>query len=119
MAKKRILSFKYATEGIIQASKEEPNLKFHFLISLVIIFFSLFLDLSSIEWIIVIFLIGLVISVELTNTAIEEVVDSFTQEIHPAAKRAKDVSAGAVLIVSITALIIGLIIFIPHLLKIL
>lgn len=110
---KRVLSFKYAFSGIRTALKTEPNLKFHFLSALVVIALGLFLEISKTDWIVVIFLIGLVISVELTNTAIEAVVDSFVDKSHPGAKLAKDISAGAVLIVSITAAIIGLIIFLP------
>mgnify|MGYP001618136644 FL=1 len=64
---------------------------------------------------IIIFLIGFVIAVELTNTAIETVVDAFTDKEHPGAKLAKDISAGAVLIASITSAIIGMIIFLPYL----
>jgi diacylglycerol kinase len=111
----RVLSFKYAFAGIFRALKEEPNLKFHFLAALVVIIAGIILSLSRIEWVVVILLIGLVISLELTNTAIEEVVNSFTIEEHPAAKRAKDISAGAVLVVAISASVIGLIIFLPHL----
>ncbi len=109
-----ILSFKYAFEGITAALKEEPNLKFHFLAGLLVILTSLILNISKIDWIIIIFLIGFVIAVELTNTAIEAVVDNFTDKIHPGAKLAKDISAGAVLVAALTSTIIGLIIFLPY-----
>lgn len=114
---KRVLSFKYAFSGIKEALKTEPNLKFHFITALAVVFLGLFLGISKTDWVVVIFLIGLVISVELTNTAIEAVVDSFIDKQHPGAKLAKDISAGAVLTVSITAFIIGLIIFLPFLIK--
>lgn len=117
MPKKRILSFKYAFEGMLTALKEEPNLKFHFLAAILVLSAGWFFQISRIEWIAVIFAIGLVISVELTNTAIETVVDSFTTAMHPAAKKAKDIAAGAVLLVSLTALAIGVIIFLPYLLN--
>jgi diacylglycerol kinase len=74
-----------------------------------------FFNISQIEWLILSLTIGMVITVELTNTAIEEVVNSFTDQIHPSAKKAKDVAAAAVLVSSITAVIIGLVIFLPHL----
>lgn len=114
MAHKRVLSFKYALEGIWSSFKEEPNIKFHFLAGIVATLLGAYFKISQSQWLSLIICIGLVISVELTNTAIEEVVDSFTPEVHPAAKRAKDVSAAAVLVVSIMALVIGLIIFLPH-----
>lgn len=112
----RILSFKYAFSGIYQALKEEPNLKFHFAAALLVIILGWILGITETQWIIVIILIGLVIAVELTNTALEAVVDSFTIKEHPGAKLAKDISAGAVLVVAITAAIVGVIIFLPPLL---
>ncbi|MBI3485362.1 diacylglycerol kinase family protein [Candidatus Daviesbacteria bacterium] len=115
MPTKRILSFKYALEGVACAFKEEPNLKIHFLIAAVVVTLGIIFHLSTLDWLILIITIGVVISVELTNTAIESVVDSFTAEAHPGAKKAKDISAGAVLVVSIMALVIGILIFLPYL----
>lgn len=113
----RILSFKYALEGIAVALKEEPNLKFHFLLTPLIIVAGWYFQISEVEWLAVILAIGLVLTAELTNTAIEAVVDSFTEEHHPGAKLAKDISAGAVLIVSVTASVVGSVIFLPYLLN--
>ncbi len=96
------------------ALKEEPNLKFHFLVGLLVIMTSVLLKISKTDWIIIIILIGLVIAVELTNTAIEAVVDSFVETNHPGAKLAKDISASAVLVAALTAAIVGIIIFIPY-----
>lgn len=110
----RILSFKYAIVGIISALKEEPNLKFHFVAALLVIILSSILNLSRSDWMIIIFLIGFVISVELTNTAIEAVVDAFTDKEHPGAKLAKDISAGAVLLAAVTSAIVGIIVFLPY-----
>ena len=109
-----ILSFKYAWDGLVAALKEEPNLKFHFLAGFLVILISLFLNISKYYWLIIIILIGFVIAVELTNTAIEAVVDTFTDKEHPGAKLAKDISAGAVLVSALTATIVGIIIFLPY-----
>lgn len=111
---RRILSFKYATTGIMDAFKEEPNLKLHFLAGLLVIILSFVLNISTIDWIIIIFLIGFVISLELTNTAIEAIVDAFTDKEHPRAKYAKDIAAGAVLVAALTSAILGVIIFLPY-----
>lgn len=111
------MSLKYAFQGICDALKEEPNLKFHFAAGLVVIIVSLILNISRSDWVIILFLIGFVISVELTNTAIEAVVDAFTDKQHPGAKLAKDISAGAVLIAAITSAILGIIIFLPYIIK--
>jgi undecaprenol kinase len=114
MTHKRALSFKYALEGIITAFKDQPNLNFQFCIGLIALALAYYFSISSVELLILILTIGFVLTLELTNTAIEEIVDSFTDKEHPAAKKAKDVAAGAVLLASITALIIGLIIFLPY-----
>lgn len=115
MAHKRILSFKYAGEGILAAIKEEPNLIIHLVIGLLVLIFGAILGVKLWEWVALILVIGFVLVIEFTNTAIEAVVDSFTSDTHPGAKKAKDIAAGAVLVASITAAIIGLLIFLPYL----
>mgnify|MGYP001599045274 CR=1 FL=1 len=114
MVKGRALSFKYALEGILVALKDQPNLIFHLLASIIVVLLGHIFEISTYEWLILTLTIGVVITVELTNTAIEEVVNSFTSDTHPGAKKAKDVAAGAVLVISIAALIIGLLIFLPY-----
>lgn len=113
----RILSFKYAFEGILAAIKQEPNIKIHILIAIVTVTFGFLLNITRSEWIAIIIVMGLVFTLELTNTAIETVVNSFTDEHHPRAKLAKDIAAGAVLTATITSAIVGLIIFMPYLTK--
>lgn len=111
--KKLLKSFKYAFEGIFTGIKEEQNMKVHIVIMILVIIFGIMLKISTIEWIICIVLFGLVISMELINTAIENTVDLVTKEKNEQAKIAKDVAAGAVLVSAIASTIIGLIIFIP------
>ncbi len=111
--KKIINSFKYAFEGIKSSLKTERNIKIHFSMMILVIVAGILLDISTYEWMICIILFGMVIGGELVNTAIEEVTDLVTTEINPKAKLAKDIAAGAVLIMAITSAIIGLIIFIP------
>lgn len=116
MSKKfSILSFKYALEGIAAALRQEPNLKFHFLAGLLVIILCFILKISKQDFVTIIILIGFVIAVELTNTAIETVVNGFTENLHPSAKLAKDISAGAVLVAVATAIIAGIMIFLPYL----
>lgn len=109
-----ILSFKYAFEGFAAALKEEPNLKFHILAGFTVILISLILKISRQDFFVIILLIGFVIAIELTNTAIEAVVDQLIKEQHPGAKLAKDISAGAVLVAAATAAILGILIFLPY-----
>ncbi|MBI2596157.1 diacylglycerol kinase family protein [Candidatus Daviesbacteria bacterium] len=117
MRKQSILSFKHALEGIWTATKDEPHLKFHFSAAFVVIILGVILKLTREDWAVIVLTIGLVIGLELTNTAIEEIVNSFTPDTHPAAKKAKDVAAGAVLVASVTAAVIGILIFLPYLIK--
>lgn len=109
-----ILSFKYALDGLVSALKTEPNLKFQFLTGLIVIFLSLFLKISKSDWVTIIILIGFVITVELTNTAIEAMVNHFTDKQHPGAKLVKDISAASVLVSTLTAAIAGIMIFLPY-----
>ena len=88
-------SFSYAMEGFVTAVKTERNIK----VMLVA------------EWATVIICCGLVIHGELCNTAMEAIVDLATQELHPLAKRAKDIAAASVYVLSITAAIVGLLVF--------
>ena len=110
-------SFKYAIEGIITGIKNETNMKIHITIMIFVIIFGIVLKINKLEWIICIILFGLVISSELMNTAIENTVDLITMEKNPKAKIAKDVAAGAVLVNAVTSAIIGLLIFLPKILK--
>ena len=115
--KKLINSFKYAIEGIISSFKTEQNMKIHIFIMILVIILGIVLKLSALEWIILTIVVALVISAELFNTTIETVVDMITKEKNEKAKLAKDVAAGAVLVLAIGSVIIGLIIFIPKILE--
>lgn len=116
---KLIFSFKYAFEGIITSFKAERNMKIHVFIMLFVILSGFLLKISKQEWIICIILFSIVIAGELFNTAIETVVDIIMPEQNEKAKIAKDVSAGAVLVLAIGSAIIGLIIFIPKIVNLL
>ena len=110
---KLINSFKYAVEGIISSFKSETNMKIHCTVLLLVVLCGILFKISYVEWIICIILFGLVIACELFNTAIETVVDLVMPEKNEKAKLAKDVSAGAVLIISLASVVVGLLIFIP------
>ena len=116
--KKLINSFKYAIEGIISSFKTERNMKIHVLAMIVVIALGLFFKLNKVEWCFIIIAIASVISAELFNTAIETVVDMVSTERNPKAKLAKDIAAGAVLVVAICAAIIGFIIFGPQIINV-
>ena len=111
--KKLINSFKYAFEGIASSFKSERNMKIHVIIMIIVIIWGIIFKISAIEWIVCTILFALVISAELFNTALETIVDMVMPEINEKAKLAKDISAGAVLILAIASAIAGIIIFLP------
>ncbi len=111
--KRFLKGFVYAINGILSALKTETNLLIELIYGIITIILGLYLKISSIELCIVIICIGLVLGLELMNTAIEYTVDMAMPEVHPLAKMAKDTSAGSVLCVSICAFIIGVIIYLP------
>lgn len=111
-ARKFFHSFGFAMQGIKTAMREQ-NIRFHMLSALIVIIAGLWTGVSTVEWLILIVVIALVIGAELINTAIEHVVNLASPAIHPLAKDAKDVAAGAVLVFACMSVIIGLLIFIP------
>ena len=111
--KKFINSFTYPLKGLRYAYKNEQNLAFDVGMALIVSVLGFLFKINKYEWAILVLTIGLVISCELMNTAIEAVVDLVTEDYHPLAKVAKDTSAAAVLVFAIVALIVGMIIFIP------
>ena len=111
-------SFGYAFQGIFNTIRTERNIKIHCDAAILVTIFGIWLQISKTEWMICIILFGLILALELVNTAVEATVDLFTEERKPLAKKAKDAAAGAVLIVAIFAAVIGILIFIPKLLDV-
>lgn len=111
--KKRSLmdAFNNAIEGILYTFKNERNMQIHYLCAIAVLFGSLFFNLEKFEMIILLLLIASVIICEMINTAIEKTIDGITTEFHPLLKVAKDVSAGAVLLSSMVAVIGGYLLF--------
>jgi diacylglycerol kinase len=114
---KRLKSFVYAFNGFKVLIKEEHNARIHLVATFLTIGLGAWLEISLSEWIAIIFAIGFVFAMEIVNSAIENLADFVTTEKHETIKKVKDLAASAVLISSICALIIGLIIFIPKILK--
>lgn len=107
-------SFGYAFEGIWTGIKKERNMKIHCCAMVLVIMAGFVLQISAVKWCLCFILFGLVMALELVNTAVEAVVDLVTEEKKPLAKIAKDTAAGAVLIAAIMAVAAGCIIFIPE-----
>ena len=92
-------------------------MKIHCVAMVCVVIAGFVFHITSVEWCICLTLFGLVMALEMVNTAVEAVVDLVTKERKPLAKLAKDAAAGAVLIAAIMAAIAGMIIFIPKLLE--
>jgi len=113
--KKRLRSFGFAFTGLYELVKSEPNARIHFVATICTVLAGFLLSISNAEWCIVSIAIALVWAAEGFNTVIEKLVDHLFPEYHETARVAKDISAGAVLVCAIAALICGLIIFLPKL----
>ncbi|MGT2933277.1 diacylglycerol kinase family protein [Streptococcus catagoni] len=114
-----IASLEFALTGILTAISEERNLKSHLFSALLVSIAGLIFRISRIEWLFLMLAIFLVITLEIVNSAIENVVD-LASDYHFSmlAKKAKDMAAGAVLVISGYAVLTGLVIFIPKILGI-
>lgn len=93
--------------------KEEFNARVHLLAALIAMVLGAVLNVSWLEWIILVMVIGGVIAMELINTSIEALADLYSREHDPRIKKIKDLAAGAVLVAAIAAVIVGVIIFLP------
>ena len=112
----RILSFKYAINGVWITLKSQKNAWIHLLITVMVVVAGFYFGITSREWCWIVLAISSVWTAEALNTAFEFLTGVASPEFHPLAEKGKDVSAGAVLISAIGAAIIGFIIFIPYLL---
>jgi diacylglycerol kinase (ATP) len=113
---KFIRGFGYALNGIWHAAVTQLNFRVHLVCMIMAVCAGYALHISNTEWLWIILCIGMVLVAELFNTAIEFLTDLVSPEYNKKAGLVKDMSAGAVLITAITALIIGLNIFLPKLL---
>ena len=107
-----IRSFRYALEGFIDAVKTERNIKVQLFVGAAAIVAGFALKIDALSWVLVVMCIGMVLFAELVNTSIEAVVDLATSELHPLAKRAKDIAAAAVIVLAVTAAVVGLIVYV-------
>lgn len=114
--RKRLRSFRFAFNGIRLLITREHNAWIHCFIAVCAIAVGCAVSLSPAEWIVVVFAIGMVLAAEAVNSSIEALADVVSPGYNEAIKRTKDLAAGAVLILAVSAAIVGLIIFIPKLL---
>lgn len=109
----RLKSVSFALRGAIKLITTEDSVKVQFSIAILMTLAGFYFNISTIEWLFQILSIGLVISIEGLNTAVEKIADFIHPEYHERIGFIKDISAGAVFFAAITAIIIGLIIYVP------
>jgi diacylglycerol kinase len=109
--KKWLWAFKHALDGIIYCFVSQRNLRLHVAAAVLAVVLALYLRLSATEVILLVLTIAGVIVAEMLNTAVETIVDFTSPEFHPLAKIAKDVAAGAVLIMAVASLVVGYLLF--------
>ncbi|TAJ11557.1 diacylglycerol kinase family protein [Marinilabiliaceae bacterium JC017] len=110
-----LISLKVAFNGIKLSFLSERNIRIQTIAFIIVVIAGLFFQISKIEWIAVLLTSGIILSIEILNSAIEQILDFSHPHHHKKIGMIKDVSAGAVLIISSFALLVGLIIFVPYL----
>lgn len=113
--RKRMRSFRYAFHGIYLLIRNEHNAWIHCFITACVLVAGFLTGLSRMEWVAIMLCIGMVFAAEAVNSSIEALADRVSEEYDEAIKRTKDLAAGAVLILAIISVVVGLLIFIPKL----
>ena len=112
----RLRSFVFAFKGLRFVIRSQHNFLIHLVIAFIVVFAGLACRLNGTEWCMIVLAMSLVFSMEVMNTAIENLVDLVSPGHHEQAGMVKDIAAGAVLIAAVSSVIVGLIIFIPKML---
>nr|WP_295932764.1 diacylglycerol kinase family protein [uncultured Dyadobacter sp.] len=112
---KAIRSFRYAGAGIYSLFRYENNARIHLMACIVVVIAGVFFQISGTEWCLIIIQIGLVWAAEAFNTAIEKLADLVSADYHPVIKVVKDTAAAGVLLLAVSAVIVGGIVFVPKL----
>lgn len=115
--KKRVKSFGYAFQGIAALIRDEHNSRIHVCVMLAVVMAGMFFGITANEWSLVCICFGMVLMAEAMNSAIEAIADMVMPDRHPLIKKAKDVAAAGVLFTAMAAVAVGLIIFMPYVLK--
>jgi undecaprenol kinase len=108
-------SFLHAVQGWKNFFGKERNAQIQLASLILVVACGLWLEIKNFEWLVIVLISGLVLSLEMTNSALETTLNLLHPDVHPLVKKAKDLMAGAVLIVSMAAIVVALIIFTPYL----
>jgi diacylglycerol kinase len=111
----RLKSFGYAFSGLVTLVTDQHNARIHLVATVFVILLGFYVELTRVEWLILLLIIAVVWLGEALNSAVEYLADATVPEQHPLIKKAKDVAAAGVLIAAFAALFVGLLIFLPYL----
>ncbi len=114
--RKALRSFTYAGVGIFNLFRFENNARIHLIACILVVIAGVFFKISATEWALVVMQVALVWAAEAFNTSIEKLADLVSPDYHPVIKIVKDTAAAGVLILAISAVIVGAIVFIPKVL---
>lgn len=112
--KNRLRSFRYAFRGIGTLLVTQMNARIHLIVLIIVIVIGLLVSLNLGEWALIALSVGMVLSAEAMNSALEFLADHTAPEWHDTVQKAKDLAAGSVLLAAVAALAVGLLVFIPH-----
>jgi len=112
--KRLIKSFRYATKGLVKTFKEEQNLRIQSLAGLVVLLLGWYFGVNRVEFSLLILVIGMVILMEIANSALERVTDVLKPRLNTYVKEIKDIAAAAVMFSAMIAIGVGIIIFYPY-----
>ena len=114
--RKRVLSFKYAFNGLKIMLKEEHNSRIHLVAAILALALGVFLKLSPTEWVLLCMVIGAVFMAELFNSSLENLADIISPDKNEKIGKAKDLAAAAVLVSALVAVVMACFIFLPKIL---
>ncbi|GEL78312.1 diacylglycerol kinase family protein [Tenuibacillus multivorans] len=112
------IGLRHAVNGLFTALRIDRNVRTHFVFMIIVLSSGILFKVTLIEWLFLLTAIALVIITELINTAIEIISDQMYPDYNAYAKQIKDISAAAVLVAAIFAIIVGFIIFVPRIISI-
>lgn len=110
----RLKSFKFAIEGALKLITTEHSIMVQCFLGITVTIAGFYFDISKTEWLVQTLAVGLVLSIEGLNTAVEKIADFIHPNFHERIGFIKDIAAGAVFFAALTAIVLGLIIYIPY-----
>jgi len=110
-------SFQFAFHGFWDLLRTQQNARIHAIAAIIVVILSIFFQIQPIEWALVLFVSAFVFAMEMVNTVVEKMLNVLHPSEHPEIGHAKDMMAGSVLFAALAAIVIGLIVFVPYVIR--